>query len=127
MSKFGGNRHCSVLLIRTLHPHICRVASRGCMDTLRSQYPWHCGCSRLSCSVKCCLALQGSIPTEEHEQGLNVAKHQHETVIDHMNAALASEQAQQIVRTDWRDHAKMAARQAKPPPTTPNLTFPLSL
>ena len=40
-----------------------------------------------------CLALQGSILTNK---GLNVAKHQHETIIDHMNAALASEQAQQI-------------------------------
>lgn len=66
------------------------------MNALRPQRPWLCGCSRLSRSARSVWHCRGQYLPPNTNKGLNVAKHQHETIIDRMNAALASEQAQQI-------------------------------
>ena len=96
IGKCGGNRHCSVLLIRTLHPHICKLAvGDGTMHECSAPAtPLACGCSQ-DCHTVCEVPGIARVNTHRRNtnKGLNVAKYRHEIAIDYMNAAFASEKA----------------------------------
>ena len=77
IGKCGGNRHCSVLLIRTLHPHICKLAvgdgtMHECSAPVAPLALWLF--SRLSYSVRSTWHCKGQYPSKKHEQGLECRK-----------------------------------------------------